>query len=94
MEKIYMNGKAFFPQKDFMICNVQEYEEIPSFTKPVEYERIYATKKGTFYKVKKERGKTEACIISKQDALCFLYENAAYIVTENYDAVFGEPERG
>ena len=95
MEKIYMNGKAYIPEKDILICNVQESDPLMcSLAVTAEYERLYATTKGAFYKVKWTTKRKSACILSKEDAAAFLEENAAYILTSNYDKVFGQPERG
>ena len=95
MEKLYMNGRAFIPKKDILICNVCETDPMKlAFAGTEIYERIYATTKGTFYKVRNTERRKEARILSKEEAFSFLEENAAYIITDNYDSVFGEPERG
>ena len=95
MEKLYMQGKMFIPEKDVMLCNVQNNDAVmTTITTAQEYERIYATRKGAFYKVKSTAKKRESKIITKDDALLFLEEHAPYIITENYNLILGEPERG
>ena len=86
MSLLYIDGKAVNPEED--IC-LMEYCEGAFLS-----ERIYATKRRTFYKITKcatERDRAE--IIQRGDVRRELNKNPAYILTEGYDAVFGKPKR-
>lgn len=94
-KKIYINGMAFIPDHDLLLCDVTTQTGFSIFES---YVRIYATKRGRFYKVtceaSRDSEKKTAELITLEETTAFLNAHAPYIITYNYDRVFGNPERG
>ena len=87
IDKLYLSGKMYLPNEDILLCDIQN---ISIDTR----QKVYVTKKGTFYMLQLSPYKHEAKVISRDEALTILEQNPVYIITKNYDLVFGKPERG
>ena len=86
MKRYYINGKQYVPEKSAMLC---------SGAGIMEKSALYRTQKGAYFLVGESVTEGEwAKVITEEAALSYMNENAAVIHTDNYDAVFGEPEEG
>lgn len=87
-KKYYYIGKKSYCVDDATI--------LCSFSDTLHTVSLYVSKQGAFFtEVYSEIDhRTEVSVISEQDALEIMDSNAAYIVTENYDRIFGKPEQG
>ena len=87
-KKYYIAGKAYIPEEDMLLCEAMPGEW------PQCIMRLYTTENEAFYLVTIQDGGEAVRILNEKEAYHFMDEHAAGIRTENYDAVFGEPERG
>ena len=88
-EKYYISGYSYIPSEDTLLCEVKNepYSQYES-------ERLYMTEHGAFYVIRVSCEHKEVRILTEREALRFMDQHAACILTENYDSVFGTPERG
>ena len=91
-KKTYIiDGKEVIPEEDTLLCDVRPD---PAFSVTETYTQLYTTENGMFYVLECTLKKKSAFPLSLTEAFVFLRNYAAYILTDNYRAVFGEPERG
>ena len=81
---------AFYPELDRLLCDVR----IQTDATNAERHRLYMTQNGRFYLIIDGREGRESKVIPQETALTFMRKYTAYILHDNYDEVFGEPERG
>lgn len=88
-EKYYISGHSYFPDEDTLLCEVihEPYSQYDA-------EKLYMTERGAFYAVRISPEYREVRLLNEKSAWEFMDQHAAGINTENYDAVFGVPERG
>lgn len=85
-ERYYIEGKRYSPDKSIVLCS---YDWIGDTT------TLYQSPKGTLFIVEKsDCAETAVKILTKAEALEFMDLHPVGIITENYNAVFGEPEPG
>ena len=92
-EKFYINGKMYVPSESTILCDVQIDSGYMSL-EPTTRSTLFMTQKGAFFLVSEVKGYTEVKVLSREEALEFMDQNAAYIDTDLYDQVFGVPEEG
>lgn len=86
MKRYYIDGKQYVPEKSVTLC---------ASTGIMEKSTLYRTRKGAYFLVGESDTEGQwARVITEEAALSYMNENAAGIHTDNYDAVFGEPEEG
>ena len=90
-EKYYISGRAYFPEDDTLLCEVKP----GSFN--LYEEQLYMTARGAFYVIRsfpEQDDCDEIKLLTDAEASRFMEQHAAGIITDNYDNVFGVPERG
>lgn len=92
--QIYLDGKFVCPDEDILLCNVETTDTATGIFNLMHKVRIYATEKGMFYMIEEKDIGRKVTAIDRDTALQYMSNNAAYIVTEGYDKIFGKPERG
>lgn len=92
MEKYYIGGKQYIPEKSYLICSVLDGNVFS--TSGCKYKRLYRTMKGAYFLVISEDGRSDVSVLDEADAYAFMDMNADGINTEIYDQIFGAPELG
>ena len=86
MERYYIGGKQYIPEESTPLCKAAGIMGTTT---------LYHTEKGAFFIVKEEEASgTTAELLTEKQAREFMDNHAAAIDTDNYDAIFGEPEKG
>ena len=86
MKRYYISGKQYVPEKSTLLC---AYDGIMGKA------ALYRTAKGAFFLVDESGGDgVSVRVVDEREAVDFMDAHPACVNTENYDAVFGEPEEG
>ncbi len=85
-EQYYIGGKRYSPGESTALCTYDWFGESAT---------LYRSPKGALFIVeKKDYIETTVKVLTEAEAFEFMDAHPAGIITENYDAVFGEPEPG
>lgn len=85
-EQYYIGGKRYSPEESIELC---AYDWIG------ESATLYRSPNGALFIVeRRDFVETTVKVVTKSEAFNFMDAHPAGIITENYDAVFGEPEPG
>ena len=86
MKRYYIGGRQYVPEKSTELC---AYDGIMGKA------ALYRTAKGAFFIVEESDGDgVSVRVADEREAFDFMDAHPACVNTENYDAVFGEPEEG
>ncbi|MBR0281371.1 MAG: hypothetical protein IJQ81_07235 [Oscillibacter sp.] len=86
MKRYYIGGRQYVPEKSTELC---AYDGIMGKA------ALYRTVKGAFFLVDEREGDgVSARVVEEREAFAFMDAHPDCVNTENYDAVFGEPEEG
>lgn len=85
-EQYYIGGKRYSPEESTVLCSYDWIGEAAT---------LYQSPKGALFIVeKRDCVETAVKVVTKSEAFEFMDAHPAGIITENYNAVFGEPEQG
>lgn len=85
-ERYYIGGKRYSPEESTVLCSYDWIGESAA---------LYQSPKDTLFIVeKRDCMEMSVRILTGREAFDFMDAHPAGIITENYDAVFGEPEPG
>lgn len=85
-EQYYIGGKRYSPEESIELCSCALLGDSAT---------LYRSRKGTLFVVEKsDCAETAVKILTDREAFEFMDAHPAGIMTENYDAVFGEPDPG
>jgi len=85
-EQYYIGGKRYSPDESIVLCSYDWIGEAAT---------LYQSPKGALFIVRKrDCVETAVKIVTGGEAFEFMDAHPAGIITENYNAVFGEPEQG
>ena len=85
-EQYYIGRKRYSPEESTVLCSYDWCGESAA---------LYRSQKGALFLVEDRADmETAVKVLTETEALEFMDAHPAGIVTENYNAVFGEPEPG
>lgn len=89
--RYYIGKRQYVPEESDLLC--ASSSDTASFGSTAA-RKLYRTGKGSYFLVSESQGmETRVQLMDEKQAFDFMDEHTAFIDTETYDRIFGEPDR-